>query len=392
MKVSALVGIAFLVIAAVLAAIGVTDNSAAAFFNAYLHGYTFFLGLALGGLFFTMLHHLTRAGWSTVVRRLSEAIACTIPLFAILSLPILISTAMGKSFIFPWADPHWADHGAIEQMKALYLNPPFFILRSIIYFAVWTFLAFRLFGWSVQQDKSGDPELTARMHNLSAPGMLLFAITTTFFAFDYLMSLDPLWFSTIFGVYFFAGCFLSFLSFMVVLVQWLQASGRLVYAVTSEHFQDLGKLIFAFIVFWAYIAFSQYMLIWYGDIPEETHWYLLRQNETWQNLSWFIIIGHFIIPFFGLISRYPKRRKGFLLLGALYVLFIHWVDLYWLIAPEWSNRLNPAGGLPINVFDLLCFLGMGGMFLAGMAYFLRGQALVPERDPRLAESLSFENA
>lgn len=358
------------------------------FFHAYLVGFVYFLGISLGALFFVMLQHLTRAGWSVVVRRLAEGIAANTALMGILFLPILF---FGMKALFPWTHAEHVAHDHVLQHKAPYLNSAFFAIRAIFYFAVWIWLSRFLLDTSRRQDHSGDAALTLSMERYSAPGMLLFALTTTFAAFDWLMSLDPHWFSTIFGVYYFSGAIISFLAALIVVIAYLQSRERLTHAINKEHFHDLGKLLFGFIVFWAYIAFSQYMLIWYGNIPEETAWLDRRQLGDsvgpWTMLGLLLLLGHFVIPFLGLLSRYPKRRKDLLLLAAVWMLVMHYIDLYWLVMPE-HNSQSPAP----HLIDLTTFIGLGGLYVAGVCSWLKSGSLLPEKDPRLVESLAFENA
>jgi hypothetical protein len=351
--------------------------------EAWLVSFAFWLSLSLGALFFVVLQHLTGATWSVVVRRPAEALAANLPWLALAALPLVL----GMRHLYLWSDPARAAGDALIQAKAGYLNPVFFTLRLALYFGVWSWLARYYFRRSVEQDTSGDPALTHRMQRWSAPAVLAFALTATFAAFDLLMSLDPHWFSTIFGVYFFAGSFLGFVALLTLVLHLLQGTGRLTGVVTREHYHDLGKLIFAFTIFWAYIAFSQYMLYWYGNLPEETGWYLRRQTGDWTGLGVLLIFGHFFLPFLGLLARYPKRQKFMLLPGTLWVLAMHYADLYWLVMPEFS-----PGRLPLHVLDLSAFLGLGALLLALTVRRLQARSLVPERDPRLADSLIFENA
>jgi hypothetical protein len=301
---------------------------------------------------------------------------------ALLAVPVLL----GMHYLYEWTDPDAVAADPGLSGKAAYLNPTFFVIRVVIYFAVWVGLARFFFRTSLKQDETGDVGLTLRMQWVSGPAMLLFAVTITFAAFDLLMSLDPHWYSTIFGVYYFAGGVVGFFALLAVAAASVQALGRLPRSITTEHYHDLGKLVFAFVVFWAYIAFSQYLLIWYGDIPEETHWYLKRQTGDWTAVSLLLLFGHFVVPFLVLISRKTKRWKGALGLVAIWVLLIHWVDIYWLVIPEMS-----PGRAPLGLPELGCFVGLGGLFLAAAALRLRDHALIPEGDPRVAESLTFEN-
>jgi hypothetical protein len=225
------------------------------------------------------------------------------------------------------------------------------------------------------------------MERRSALAMLGFALTLTFASFDLLMSLDAHWFSTIFGVYIFAGSVVSFFALLTVVVFATQRAGLLRLAVTVEHYHDLGKLIFAFTVFWAYIAFSQYMLIWYASLPEETEWLLRRQSNGWGWVGLLLLLGHFVAPFVALLSRAPKRRPPLVAIAAAWMLAMHWVDMYWVVIPEAS----PLQAWP-QLLDATTLLGLGGVVVAAAVYLMRDRSLIPERDPRLAESLMFENA
>jgi len=353
------------------------------FYFAYLVNFGYVLSLSLGALFFVILQHLTRAGWSVVVRRIAEAVAGTLPLVALLLLPVLA----GTHELYHWSHAEAVAADRLLQGKAPYLNVPFFIARCAVYVAVWWLLSRYYLGRSVRQDASGDVALTHAMQRRSAPAMLLFAVTATFASIDLLMSLDPHWFSTIFGVYFFAGSIVAFFALLTLTARLLQGGGLLRHLITTEHYHDLGKLMFAFTVFWAYIAFSQYMLYWYANIPEETGWFLRRQSGGWGWVGLVLIFGHFLLPFALLLSRTPKRRPAVLAAVAVWILAMHWVDLHWLVMPE----LRPTAPAP-TLLELLLLVGVGGIWLAGVVHVMGRQSLVPERDPRLPESLSFENA
>ncbi len=349
------------------------------FFRAYLVNFCFFLSLALGGLFFVIVHHLTRAGWSTGLRRIAEALGGNVLMLAVFSVPILF----GMDSLY-----HWTHPGDDELLldKAPYLNIPFFIIRLVVYFTAWILISQFFFRNSVAQDARGDIHLTHRMQKFSPLCMILFGVTLTFAAFDLIMSLDPHWYSTIFGVYYFAGSTGAFFAVIIGALVFLQGRGLLTEAITDEHYHDLGKFMFAFIVFWAYIAYSQYMLIWYGNIPEETLWYQHRTQGPWETVSLFLLFGHFVGPFLFIMSRKMKRRRGTLLSAAIWMIFMHWVDLFWLVKPG-EGVLD----LSFTLTDITCFLGLGGIFAAETARRLRRCSLIPERDPRLGESLAFEN-
>ena len=364
------------------------------FYLAYLMSFAFFLSLTLGALFFVIIQHLTRAGWSVVLRRLAEGVAANATLMALLFVPLLF----GMGSLYEWMVPEVVAHDHLLQAKSAYLNPVFFYVRIAVFFAVWIFLANWFLRQSTLQDETGDPGLTTKMQRMSAPAIYLFALTLTFFAFDVLMSLEPHWFSTIFGVYYFSGSALAFFSTLPILAYLLQRSGRLTGLISTEHYHDVGKLMFGFTVFWAYIAFSQYMLYWYANIPEETEWFLRRQTGQWEGLSWFLLVGRFLVPFLALISRIPKRRKGMLAAAAIWLLFVHWADMYYLVMPHYavelaerSGNAGLAGVLPTHILDVTCFLAIGGLYVGAFATRMRNRSLVPEKDPRLASSLAFEN-
>lgn len=378
------------------------------FFRGYLLNLCFFVSLALGALWFVMLQHLTRAGWSVVVRRLAELMAAALPMLGLLSLPIVIPVAAGVPTgihgVYPWTDPAYVAKEALVRHKQPYLNGGFFLLRAAVYFGVWSLLSSYLLRRSLEQDASGDPTLTLRMQRVSAPGMLAYALTVTFFAFDFLMSLAPTWYSTIFGVYYFSGCVLGFFALLALTMFLLQRAGRLNEAVSIEHYHDVGKLLFAFVVFWAYIAFSQYMLYWYANMPETSSWYVVRQSGPWLWLSLVILFGHFVVPFLLLISRVPKRRKALLVGGATWVLAVHWLDIAYLVLPPYffgvaSDPRYVQGdrvlGAPFDwvalLLGLTLLVGLGGVLAAQMLRRMESCCLIPRRDPRLHESLEFEN-
>lgn len=351
--------------------------------QSWLLGFVFFLSLSLGALFFVLLHHLTRAGWSVVVRRLAEGMAALFPLLALFALPIVLELP----HLYHWAEPGAAAHDHVLAGKAVWLDPGFFTIRLGLYLLIWSALGIYLYSRSLRQDETGNPGLTVTMEKRSAPGMLLFALAVNFCAFDLLMSLDPHWFSTIFGVYLFAGSVVVFFAVLPHLTHWLQHHRELLHSVTVEHFHDMGKMLFAFVVFWAYIAFSQYMLIWYGNLPEETEWFLRRQTGQWTWLSLALALGHFVIPFVLLLPRSTKRKIHRLLLVSAWMVMMHYLDIYWLVMPEFS----PAK-LPFDPTDLFVMLAMAGAYGMAWVFLLRRHSLIPTRDPRLAESLAFENA
>ena len=378
------------VLLAVTAIGGASD--AQQFYFSYLVGWTFCLTITLGALFFVLVQHLTKAQWSVVIRRVPEALLWAFPLLALLAAPIFF----GMHDLYHWThhelyDPASPEYDAIVAGKHSYLNVPFFVGRLILYFLIWSFLSFRLYALSIKQDVDPDPSIPAQQRKVSAYGLPLFAITTAFAGFDVLMSLDPHWFSTIFGVYFFAGSFLSAIAMMTLSTLIVQRSGGMLQGVvTKEHYHDLGKFLFGFTVFWAYIAFSQYMLIWYGGIPEETVWFRHRLEHGWQYHSAVLLAAHFIIPFVVMLPRASKRVLPVLSFMCVWMLVMHWFDLHWIVMPVLDIARDGHAGF--HWLDFTSWLGLFGLYFGFLMYRLSRHSLVPENDPNLKKSLHFMNS
>lgn len=365
--------------------------------GAYLTAFTYCLTLALGGLFFVLIQHLCRAGWSVTVRRTAELMMSSIPMMAVLFLPILATLFVGVGTIYTWDDPEWiaAHHPEwAENAKGAYLNDIFFAARAIFYLAVWIVIARYYFQTSRRQDETAEVRLTEKMQAVSGPAIILFALTVSFAAFDWLMSLEPAWFSTMWGVYVFAGSILSALATMTVLIFVFQKMGAIKQEVTVEHYHDFGKLIFGFITFWTYIGFSQFLLIWYANIPEETFWLKYRQEGGWEWISLSLVALHWLLPFLGTMSRHMRRRPAVLCFWACYILVMHFIDVYWMVMPTIGKHMQPemlsAGGGFVGIAtSLLCVAGMLGLFIGWVFRTAESTPLIPVRDPRLKESLSF---
>ncbi|MCR4413343.1 MAG: quinol:cytochrome C oxidoreductase [Thermoguttaceae bacterium] len=353
------------------------------FFHSWLVSYCFVLSLSLGAMFLVAMLHVTRAGWGVVVRRIAEILGGNVAVLAVLFAPVLV----GLDSLFEWADPQAVQADALLRHKAPYLNLVFFAARALAYFALWWFLGRYFLERSTEQDATGDPGLTVRMERASGPALLVLALSVTFAAFDWLMALDARWYSTIFGVYFFSGAMVGALAAVVLAAMSLQSAGRLRSVIHVEHYHDLGKLLFAFVVFWGYIAFSQFLLIWYANIPEETIWYRQRLSDGWQWVAVVLLFGHLIIPFVGLMSREAKRRKPLLAFWSVWMAAMHWIDLYWLVMP----RVEGAGSVTGILTDVCLLAGIVCLYLAGAVWTAGDRSLVPRKDPRLGESLAFEN-
>jgi len=353
------------------------------FFFSWLVSFLFCLSLALGALFFVLIQYATQGGWGIVLRRIGEATFAGIPAMAALFLPLL----PGLPHLYEWSVPGAAEHDALLRWKAPYLNVPFFLGRAALYFGCWSAIGVLYYRLSRQQDSTGDVRIAARLRRLAGPSLIVLAVTQTFASFDWIMWLTPHWYSTIFGVYFFAGAFVGFIALLSVVSVAMRRAGLLDAVISAEHLHDVGKFLFAFTAFWAYIAFSQFFLIWYANLPEETVWYKARLEGSWQSVSLLLMVGHFVAPFFYLMGRAVKRRGATLAAGGLWLLAMHYLDLYWQVMPT----LHPGGVRP-SALDLAALLAVGGCFAGVAGWLMRRQALVPLRDPRLAESLAFENA
>jgi hypothetical protein len=372
----------------VSAVLGMMQNDGYRRFSlSYLTAFMWALTIGLGALFWVILQHLVGAKWSTALRRSGELLTATLPVLGILALPIVLPIFLGHDVIYEWANSANVEHDHALAHKAAYLNPGFFLVRFIVYFGFWTLISRYYLGQSLAQDKGGAADAPLRMQRVAGPAMIGFALTLTFLAFDLLMSLDPHWFSTIFGVYYFASCVLAINSTLVLSSMWLQGQGLLKKSITVEHFHDLGKMMFAFTVFWAYVGFSQFMLIWYANLPEETGWFKERFLGDWGTVSWVLLFGHFVVPFFGLISRQVKRHRKALAFWACWVLAVIYVDMYWLVMPN----MRTEGEVPFALIDVTCWVGMAAALIATVAYAAKNVNLIPVKDPRLPRSLAFEN-
>jgi len=348
----------------------------AQFFRSYLLGYVFWIGIPLGSLGLLMLHHLTGGGWGFVIRRLCEASTRTFLLMAVLFLPVVA----GMASLYPWAQPEWASE-VHSGLKAAYLSRGFFLGRAVFYFAAWIFLGMMLSRWSLDEDNSHDPAAHGRMENLSAPGLLLYGFTSTFAVIDWVMSLEPHWFSTLFGMIFIVVQVLSAMAFSILVARRLADRQPLAGVALPSRFHDLGNLLFAFVMLWAYLSFCQFLLIWSGNLKEEIPWYMSRLQSPWVAVALFLIIFHFAVPFLVLLNRPIKRRKHALAAIAGALLLISMVDVYWLIVPAFFPKAPQ-----VHPTDILALATIGGLWIWAFAGQLRGRPLVPQGDARLEEA------
>ncbi len=409
------------------------DDAKQRFAYSYLFGLFVPLSLALGSLFFVMVIYITKANWGITVRRVSEMFMRPMPIFAVLVIPLVLMLP----HLFPWlgakhADPvadASAEHAGekvspapdsrgdeskepaamrdlpyanakrmeaaeereerkIVDHKRFYLDKRFFLVRLIAYLLIWAWLAQRFFRWSTEQDKTKAIENTAAAQAFAPLGLVLFAITITFFAFDWFLSLNATWYSTMFGVQVFSQMALFHMASLILMTLGLRRSGVLGKAVNTEHFHDMGKLLFGWIAFWSYVTFAQFFLTWYSNIPDEVAWFHQRWHDnggTWKNISLALVLFHFFIPFWFLMSRNIKRRMPLLATGAVIMICMHVLEVYWIVMPNF-------GPLAPNLVDAACLVGLLGVYLSAVLRGMEDFALVPVGDPRLERALAFENA
>jgi hypothetical protein len=352
--------------------------SPAQFFRSYLVAYMFFFGIGMGCMAILMIHHITGGAWGAVIRRLLESGTRTLPLMVLLFLPLVL----GMHQLYEWTHVDVVAHDPALQHKAAYLNIPFFLVRAASYFVVWLLLMRYLNRWSLEQDGTLDAAPAQRMEMLSRGGLLLIGLTMSFAAIDWLMSIEPHWFSTIYGILIMGGQVLSAMAFVIPLAALLAADehGPLAQVISKDQFHDLGKLLLAFVMLWTYFALSQFLIIWSANLPEEIPWYLKRLHGGWQWLGIAIILCHFVLPFLLLLSRDIKRRAGALAVVAAVVILARFADLFWMVTPAFY----PAG-ITIHWMDLLTAVGVGGIWLWFFVWQLKGRSLVAIHDPSLPE-------
>ncbi len=352
------------------------------FLAAYLTAFLFALTVTLGAMFFVMMQHLTGAVWSVTLRRLAENVMASMPVLVLLFIPV----AAGLHSLYEWTHAETVASDAILRGKAGYLNEPFFLLRAALYLGLWTLIAWRLHRISIAQDANGGTAAVHAARRWSAPGLVLWMVSGTLMSFDWIMSLAPHWYSTIFGVYVLSGGVLAFYALLTVIALSLHRANELREAIHEEHYHDLGKWLFALTIFWGYIAFSQYMLIWYANLPEETIWYKHRFAGTWLWVSAALLAGRFLIPFNALLSRAAKRNLTWLGAMAAWIVAMHYLDIYWLVMPVFQ-----PGGVAPNWMDAAALVGVCGTVAWAFWNKLKRHALVPVGDVRLGRALRFEN-
>ena len=348
------------------------------FFQSYLMAYMLCLGVTLGCLALGMVHQLSGGAWGVVIRRPIGAASRVLPVMTLLFLPIVF----GMRHLYPWTHADLVARDEVLQAKHVYLNVPFFLVRAAFYFIVWNAVSFFLNAWSLEQDRADDPRIARRMQLLSGGGLVAYGLTITFASFDWLMSLEPHWFSTIYGVLIIGGQGLTGLAFLVIVLVWLGRRPPLDRIIVPAHFHDLGNLMLAFVMLWAYFSFSQYLIIWAGNLPEEIAWYIHRLRTSWRFVGAALVLFHFAVPFALLLSRTVKREPQMIVRVAIGIMIARVVDLFWLIAPEFHRE-----GLSISWLDILLPVSLFAIWLGCFVWQLRGRAILPVHDPQFDEAL-----
>jgi hypothetical protein len=388
------------------------------FLYSYVVSWSYIFSICVGVFWLVLLHHLVRGRWATAVRRIAEAMSGAFPIVFLAGLGFIVPVLAGYQDLYYWAHPDAAlclektATGCHEYLhptlvhKLGWLSPGFFAGRYIVYGVLYTMMAAYFAKKSRQQDDSGDPKISEQLRIASGPAMIVYALITCFAAFDILMSMAPQWYSTIYGVNFWGSACVGGFAALALMVLGIQRTGRLTHSINPEHYHDIGKWMFAFTFFWAYTAFSQFMLQWYGNMPEETVWYKYRLFGEWQWVSIAMLVGFWAFPFVFLMSRWTKRIVPSLVFFAVWQLVFHWLDLYWNVMPSYDWQLTFHGGARVvtgpltgntafhhvgfSPLDITVWIGLIGVLLVGFGRHLHGN-LIPVKDPTLGLSLSHEN-
>jgi hypothetical protein len=348
------------------------------FFRSYLLAVVFWSGIPLGGLAVLALQHLTGGAWGLVIRRPLESATRTLPFLALLFLPLFL----GLHQLYEWTHVEAVARDPVLSHKSAYLNVPFQALRLALYFGAWIAVAHYLNKWSLEQDRTGDERITRKFQLLSSGALVLYALTVTFWSVDWVMSIEPHWFSTIYGVLFMIGQALAALAFVVAVLVLLARRPPLSEIVAPGHYHDLGKLLLAFVMLWAYVNFSQFLIVWSGNLPEEVPWYLARLRGGWGIVALALVLFHFSLPFVLLLSRGTKRNPRALATVAGLIVAMRFVDALWLILPAFSRA-----DFRLHWMDLAAPIGVGGLWIAVFAHHLKTRAILPFNDPRFAEAV-----
>ena len=360
------------------------------FLQSWLVGFMFWLGLTLGCLTLLMLQYTTGGNWGILGRRFWEAATKTLPFLFLMWLPLVF----GMKVLYPWVSMKPED--LLADRAKYWLNPTLFIIRGLIYFALWGLWAWRLNRWS-RREESGDatPQRFVRIQNFSGAGIVMYAITISFAAIDWIMSLSPMWWSTVFGMVFMVGECLTAFAFTIYLLARFAQVEPLTGVVKPDHYHDYGKLMFAFVVLWAYLSFSQWLVIWQANITGEIRWYLDRVHGHWKILATLLIFFHFVLPFAILLSRSLKRQPRKLVRMAFWILVVRLVDLFWYVQPSFHPSVEVHGdvstlapmGWPVVLMNVVNVLAIGGLWLTIFYYYLGKRSLMPVNDPHFVEMM-----
>jgi hypothetical protein len=348
------------------------------FFQSYLFAFLYWGGFSIGGLGILMLNNTVGGRWGVTSRRFLEAAMRTLPFILVLFLVMLL----GMGYLYPWTDPNKLAHDAVLRHKEPYLNVPFFVIRTIIYFAVWLFWGFRVNRMSDKQDQSGDPSLREKMRAFCAPGCLIVAFTATFAYIDWILSTDAQFFSTIYGAMLLFGDVLQTFALVILAIVLASKRDRFGGRINAVILHDLGNLMFAFTIFWTYLSVSQLIIVWPANLPQETGWYLSRVQGGWRVLATAVALAMFLIPFLGLLSQARKRNPIRLMRVAVWILCARAIDLFWIVEPTFRKQ-----GFAIYWTDFAAFIGIGGIWVYLFMGQLRRRPLLPLRDPRVISPL-----
>jgi len=343
------------------------------FWQSYLFAYIFWSGLTLGCLGIFFLHNVAGGNWGVVIRRLVESGVQTLPVIAIFAIPIFF----GMTSLYSWTHADVRAHDFAVGHKAVYMNVPFFIGRTVLYFLIWFFSGYRILKMANDHERTGDPKLFQRIKGRSAPALLLFVLTTTYAFIDWIMSLEPDWYSTIYGWMFTVGEVILTFSFLIALLVLLSKREPFKSFVTTAHYHDLGNLLLAFTMLWAYMSFAQFLIIWAENLPDEIPWYVRRFSGGWGYVAWFISVFHFCIPFFLLLMRFMKKNPSRLRALAIWMIVVRFVDVFWIVEPAFRQR-----GLQIFWTDIVAPIGIGGIWIAFFIRKLKARPLLASNDPR----------